>query len=304
MKERFEGDGAPDLIDALKRQEVAAGNGDIVAALIKHGALVEFTKGDRIIVEDGVDNDVFFLVSGSVSVSVKGKEVATRTAGEIVGEMAAIEPAQKRAATVTAHDTVVALKVSSAVFGSIGREFPQVWKPIAQELSRRLFQRNHLIQPPNESPRLFIMSSVEALPIAYEIQSALQHDVLPTVWTQGVFFASGYPLEALEKSVRASDFAVAVAQPDDIIETRGERHQTLRDNVLFELGLFMGVLTRFRTFLVHPKVTHLKLPSDLHGLGVLSYPAGNQEDLGSRLGSACNDIRKRVKALGVRPVNG
>ena len=277
------GDGAPDLIDALKRQEVAAGRGDIVAALIKHGALVEFAKGDRIIVEDGVDNDVFFLVSGSVSVTVKGKEVATRKAGEIVGEMAAIEPAQKRAATVTAHDTVVALKVSSAVFGSIGRDFPQVWKPIAQELSRRLYQRNHLIQPPNEAPRLFIMSSVEALPIAYEIQSALQHDVLPTVWTQGVFFAGGYPLEALEKAVRTSDFAVAVAQPDDIIETRGERHQTLRDNVLFELGLFMGVLTRFRTFLVHPKVPHLKLPSDLHGLGVLSYPAGKEEDLGSRL---------------------
>lgn len=304
MKERFEGSGAPALVDALKRQQVAAGNEDIVAALIKHGALVEFSKGDRIIVEDGVDNDVYFLVSGSVSVTVKGKEVATRKSGEIVGEMAAIEPAQKRAATVTAHDTVVALKVSSPVFGSIGSDFPQVWKPMAQELSRRLYQRNHLILPPNESPRLFIMSSVEALSIAYEIQSALQHDVLPTVWTQGVFFAGGYPLEALEKAVRTSDFAVAVAQPDDIVETRGDKHQTLRDNVLFELGLFMGVLTRFRTFLVHPRVPHLKLPSDLHGLGVLSYPPGKHEDLAPRLGAACNDIRKAVKSLGVRPVNG
>ena len=103
MKDRFEGAGAPDLVDALKRQEVAAGNTNIVAALIKHGSLAEFAKRDRIILEDGIDNDVFFLVSGSVNVTVKGKEVATHKSGEIVGEMAAIEPAQKRAATVTAH---------------------------------------------------------------------------------------------------------------------------------------------------------------------------------------------------------
>jgi len=46
---------------------------------------------------------------------------------------------------------------------------------------------------------------------------------------------------------------------DDVIETRGTRHATLRDNVLFELGLFMGKLTRYRAILVHPRVTDLKL---------------------------------------------
>lgn len=57
-----------------------------------------------------------------------------------------------------------------------------------------------------------------------------------TVGDQGVFFAGGYPLEGLERLVSESDFALAIAEPDDIVDSRGTRAPTLRDNVLFELG--------------------------------------------------------------------
>ena len=157
-----------------------------------------------------------------------------------------------------------------------------------------------MIPPPNEYPKLFIISSTEALEVAHEIQSQLQHDVFSAVWDQGVFFAGGYPLEALEKAVSESDFAVAIAQPDDIVETRGTRYSTLRDNVLFELGIFMGRLTRHRAILVHPRVTGLKLPSDVHGLTLVSYDPGKPGELAARLGPACHEIRKLVKNLGVR----
>jgi CRP/FNR family cyclic AMP-dependent transcriptional regulator len=194
----------------------------------------------------------------------------------------------------------VTLKISSADFMSLGRTYPQIWLPIARELSRRLHQRNDLIPPPNEYPKLFVISSTEALDVAREIQAQLEHDVFSTVWNEGVFFAGGYSLEALEKAVTESDFAVAIAQPDDIVETRGSKHTTLRDNVLFELGLFMGKLTRHRAILIHPRVTGLKLPSDLHGLTLASYAQGQPSELAARLGPACNQIRKIVKSLGVR----
>jgi predicted nucleotide-binding protein len=42
--------------------------------------------------------------------------------------------------------------------------------------------------------------------------------------------------------VDASDFAIAIAQPDDVTKTRGKRKNTPRDNVIFELGFFMGRL--------------------------------------------------------------
>lgn len=299
MKERFEKDGRS-LVDALKRQEFVAGNAKLADALIKHGELVEYKKGDKLISEGGEDNDIYLLLAGSVAVVIKGNQTNTRKAGQHVGEMAAIEPAQKRSATIVAHDTVVALKVKSTDFNSIGEEFPQIWLPIARELSRRLFQRNDLIPAPNEYPKLFIISSTEALDVAREIQAQLEHDVFSTVWNEGVFFAGGYSLEALEKAVSESDFAVAVAQPDDIVDSRGSTHPTLRDNVLFELGLFMGRLTRHRAILVHPRVTGLKLPSDLQGLTLASYAPGKPDELRARLGPACTQIRKIVKNLGVR----
>ena len=214
--------------------------------------------------------------------------------------MAAIEAAQKRSASIVALETVVALKLSSGEFNAIGAEYPKIWLPIARELSRRLFQRNALIPTPNEHPKLFIISSSEALDVANEIQSHLHRDVFSSVWNEGTFFAGGYSLEALEKAVNESDFAVAVAQPDDIVSTRGSSHPTLRDNVLFELGLFMGRLSRYRAILIHPRVAGLKLPSDLHGLTALSYEAGAPSELSVRLGPACHEIRKLVRSLGVR----
>jgi|SRR5579863_371653 len=300
MKERFEGDGRPNLIDALKRQEFVSGDAAMAEAMVKQGELLEFQKGEKIITEGGEDNDIYLLVAGSVSIVIKGYEHKLRNSGQHVGEMAAIEPAQKRSADVVAHDTVVALKLTNPVFMSLGRTFPQIWFPIARELSRRLFQRNEMLSPPNEYAKLFIISSAEALPVAREMQTQLERDVFSTVWPDGVFFAGGYPLEALEKAVSESDFAVAIAQPDDIVESRGTTQSTLRDNVLFELGLFMGKLSRHRAILVHPRVPSLKIPSDLQGLTLLSYATGKPTEMAARLGPACNEIRKMVKTLGVR----
>jgi predicted nucleotide-binding protein len=300
MKERFEGEGRPNLIDALKRQEFVGGDAAMAESMVEHGQLLEFPKGEKLIVQGGEDNDIFLLVAGDVSIVIKGNEYTTRKAGQTVGEMAAIEPSQKRSADVVAHDTVVALKLTNAQFMSLGRTYPQIWLPMARELSRRLHQRNELIPPPNEYPKLFLISSTEALNVAETIRASLAHDVFSTIWNEGVFFAGGYSLESLEKAVSESDFAVAIAESDDIVETRGNRQPTLRDNVLFELGLFMGRLGRRRALLIHPQVDGLKLPSDLQGLTLLLYPSGDPADLGSRLKPACDEIRAIVKNLGVR----
>lgn len=115
MKERFENDGRPNLVDALKRQEFVGGDAKLADALIKHGELMEYKKGDKLITEGGEDNDIYLLLAGSVAIVVKGNEIATRKAGQHVGEMAAIEPAQKRSATVVAHDTLVALKLKAPI---------------------------------------------------------------------------------------------------------------------------------------------------------------------------------------------
>lgn len=300
MKERFEGDNRPHLIAALKRQEFASGSAEIAEMLVKHGRLVEFKPGEKIIVQDGTDNDIYLLIAGVAGIIVNGAQITTRKAGQHVGEMAAIEASLPRSATVLVLEPAVALKISSTDFMLLGEKFPQIWLPLAQELSRRLYQRNSTIALPNEAPKLFIISSSEAKAIAYGVRAGLEHDVFSRVWDDGVFFAGGYPLEALELQVAESDFAVAIAEADDIVDSQGTRAPTVRDNVLFELGLFMGKLTRYRTILVHPKVKDLKLPSDLQGLTLVSYEPGDDATLPARLEPACGQIRTLVKKLGVR----
>jgi predicted nucleotide-binding protein len=304
MKERFQGNGHEQLIEALGRQEFALGRPEIVADFIASGELVEFQSGEKLIAAGDSGNDVYLIVAGTISVVVKGNEVRTLTACDHVGEMAAIEPAQPRSASVIAQGTVVAQKIPGATFVRICDKFPTMWKPIARELAHRLYDRNRLMKEPNELPRLFIISSVEALDVAREIASGLQHEVLPTVWTEGVFWASGYPLEALERAVGQSDFAVAVAQFEDMVQSRGQIHPALRDNVLFELGMFMGHLGRRRTILVHPRLPDLRLPSDLHGITPASYIVGKLEDLPARIGPVCTEIRRIIRTHGVRTHKG
>jgi predicted nucleotide-binding protein len=299
MKHRFEGDNAGHLIRALKMQPLVAQDAELASRLAQAGTLIVYDAGDALIEQGASDNDIFFLVAGAVAILVNNANVAVRRAGQTVGEMAAIEPSLPRSATVRAMESTVALKVPNAPFLEIADAHPKIFLPLAQDLSRRLYQRNDTIAQPNRSAKLFIISSSEANDIAHTLRAGLEHDVFSTVWDQGVFWAGGYPLEALERQVAESDFAVAIAEPDDILESRGSRAPTLRDNVLFELGLFMGKLSRHRSILLHPKINDLKLPSDLQGLTLVSYPVGS-EPLAERLEPACRQVKSVVARLGVK----
>ena len=288
-------------MSSILQQKFVQNDVSIANDLIQTGTLIEFQPGQQLIVQDDGSNDVFLLVAGTVSIAVNGVEVRTLFSGSHVGEMSAIHPANPRSATVTAVTTVVAVRVSSPQFIETCDKHSGTWKFISQELSHRLFDRNKLIKIPNEKPKLFIISSVEAISVANEIQSGLQHDCLPTVWTNGVFWAGGYPLEALEKAAGECDFGVAVAKFEDVVSTRDGEHKAMRDNVLFELGMFIGELGRHRTVLVHPKLKDLVLPSDLQGIVPASYIVPDKDsDLPSRLGPVCNEIRKLIKQYGPR----
>lgn len=300
MKERFEGAGRPNLIDCLKRQEFTSGDSAIANALADVGTVVEFDRDQTLIIQSEADNDLYLLLAGSVTVVANGAEIGSRKAGQHVGEMSAIESSLPRSANVIAVEKTVALKISSVDFLKVGEEHPKIWLPLARELARRLYQRNSMIPQPNEAPKLFIISSSEAIAIANALRDGLEKDVFSTVWKEGVFFAGGYTLEALEAQVEQSDFAVAVAEPDDIVESRGTKQRTMRDNVLFELGMFMGKLSRFRSILVHPRVTDLKLPSDLHGLTLVPYEDGDSSTIATRIEPVCEQIRSVIKMRGVR----
>ncbi|MCP1556785.1 UNVERIFIED_ORG: CRP/FNR family cyclic AMP-dependent transcriptional regulator [Methylobacterium sp. SuP10 SLI 274] len=300
MFERFQGDrGQKHLVEEIARQRLVNGTPGLAEALVEVGHLTRVAPGTSIIQQGGTDNDLFFIVVGDFEVVVNDHRVSMRGRGDQIGEMAAIAPFQARAATVTATTEAVVLKVTEAEFSTVADQYPEVWRRMAQELARRLEQRNALIRPANEKPRVFLFSSSEALPVARAIENALANDpFLTVVWANGVFKVTNYTLETLEEELRQSDFAVAVAHPDDKTEVRDEEWPTPRDNVVFELGFFMGSLGRQRAILMEPASTKLKLPSDLAGITTIKYQFKPSSDIGALMGPACNTLRDHIMRLG------
>lgn len=149
-------------------------------------------------------------------------------------------------------------------------------------------------------PRMFIASSVEQLDLAYAAQEGLEHDVEATVWSQGVFALSRSAMASLLDELDESDFGLFVLAPDDVTAMRGQAKSTVRDNVIFELGLFTGRLGSDRCFLLVPRgVEDLHLPTDLLGITPANYDADRQDgNLVAALGPACSRIRKSVTRLG------
>jgi CRP/FNR family cyclic AMP-dependent transcriptional regulator len=302
LKERFEGDaGRRLLIDALKAQKVVAGNSALAEELAGMVEVMVVQTGETLIRQGASDNDLFFILTGSFNIVINGKVFAKRGINDHLGEMAAIEPSQSRTATVVANEDSVIGKLSEPQLADVGQRYPDIWRYFAKELIRRLAQRNAFIDPAREKIRVFVLSSTEALDVAREIQNNFVRDnISVVVWTDGVFKASAYAIESLEQAVEDSDFAIAIAQPDDLTNIRGETKPVPRDNVIFELGFFIGRLGRKRTFLLEPRGEGVKLPTDLAGLMTIGYQYGEPKDLPSLLGPACHQMRKIIKDLGLR----
>ena len=87
-----------------------------------------------------------------------------------------------------------------------------------------------------------------------------------------------------------------VFQPDDISQIRDMMVRTVRDNVVFELGMFIAVLGKERVFFLIPKGSEdIHLPTDLIGVERGHYvPPECEEDLLAALGQFCNRVRRQI----------
>lgn len=152
----------------------------------------------------------------------------------------------------------------------------------------------------NLKPKVFVASSVEGLDVAYPLQVNLQHDADVTVWSQGVFSLSVTPLDSITEALNSSDFGIFVFSPDDETRMRGNVNDTVRDNVIFELGLFVGKLGKRRCFIVRPDDVDLHIPTDLVGVTPAKYSGErDRSEIATSLGPACHEIRQAMKLQGL-----
>lgn len=304
MIDRFSGPrGRPNLIEALVLQATVAGNRDLAAVIADHVELIETVEGDRIIAQGGDDNELFLILAGSFEVIVNGRRVAVRGRGDHVGEMVFVEPTQLRSADVVSAENGLIAKLRYDDAAAIAERFPQIYKAIAKTLSRRLLERNKLFGAYREQVRVFIISSSEALDVARAIQTAISaEDILVTVWTDGLFKVSSYVLDILESAIDEADFAIAIAHSDDITIYRDQEWPTPRDNVILELGMFMGRLGRKRAILMEPRGDEVRLPTDLKGITTIRYTFKAGRDSAALIAPACNILRDHIREWG--PYNG
>jgi hypothetical protein len=126
-----------------------------------------------------------------------------------------------------------------------------------------------------DKPRIFLGSSGKQEKLLQALTRGLEDVAHVEPWTTS-FNPGTTTLERLLELAHQVDFAAFVFARDDWTTDRrpasgsmGSGQASPRDNVVFEAGLFGGVLGMRRTLLVHANGT--KLPSDLLGLTCVRY---------------------------------
>ncbi|RWX53800.1 TIR domain-containing protein [Photobacterium chitinilyticum] len=149
-------------------------------------------------------------------------------------------------------------------------------------------------------PRVFIGSSVESLPISDAIAENLEFDAEVTIWRNGTFKLSSNALDDLIEKTKAIDFAIFIFSPDDLAVMRAREKYVVRDNVVFELGLFIGAIGKSRCFIVKPRNVELHFPSDLLGITPTDFDANRSDnDLASSLNYAATNIKRSFNQQGL-----
>lgn len=140
--------------------------------------------------------------------------------------------------------------------------------------------------------RVFIGSSTEALGIAQKVKGALENrNFEATIWNENLWDDSVFKINNnyfsdLLKATLKYDFGILIGTQDDKVEYRGNIVMLPRDNVIFELGLFLGRLGASKCAFLLEKDTNLL--SDLKGLTLAFFDMNIDESITSAVGQIIN----------------
>ena len=155
----------------------------------------------------------------------------------------------------------------------------------------------------SKKPSVFIASSVEGISVAEAVNIKMEYDAQVKQW-DNAFDLSSITITSLIKRARESDFGIFVFHPDDKTIIRENTYSSVRDNVLLELGLFIGALGLDRCFVMIPKSKELefRLPTDLAGVTTTTYD-DEIEDKVDAVTTSCAKIKQAMAKLKVPESN-
>jgi len=151
------------------------------------------------------------------------------------------------------------------------------------------------------TPKIFMGSASESLGLIREIEDRLRQGHTLITWDRANFLPGEVLIEALLRIAKDVDFAIFVMTPDDKVIQRETEFTATRDNVMLEIGLFLGLLDRARVFLVYDERASPKIPSDLAGIQMVAFDH-RKSNRKKSLDAACERIRRRTTELGRKSV--
>jgi hypothetical protein len=120
-------------------------------------------------------------------------------------------------------------------------------------------------------PTVFISSSLESRPLAEHLKRNLSSDANVITSAESLFSVAQPPLGKYSESLVNADFVVFLVDLGGAVRTRGAVEPRARDNVIFELGVFIGRLGPDRVLVVDTTAgpNKFKAPTDVSGLTIL-----------------------------------
>lgn len=149
----------------------------------------------------------------------------------------------------------------------------------------------------SDKPTVFIASSNEANSVSEAVFIKLEQEVRAKLWTNA-FDLSSITITNLISKTKEADYAVFVFHPDDKSLIREKEYDIVRDNVILELGMFIGTLGLEKCFILVPRSaeTFFRLPTDLAGVTVTFYN-DQDPDLTDAVTGCCAQIKQSIKKL-------
>lgn len=147
--------------------------------------------------------------------------------------------------------------------------------------------------------KIFIGSSSEELKLAEAAKLILQKDFDVTIWNDSVWDTSIFKINNnfLNDLLRASlqfDFGILLGTSDDKVEYRGDIVLQPRDNVLFELGLFVGRLGISKCAFAVEK--NLKILSDISGITLARFDKNDSLSFNTAINQICDLFKGQVQS--------
>ena len=127
-----------DKMRRLRESSIFATTPDnVLAALADVVEDVQLAPNQKLFAKGDPGTSIYVIVAGLVRVHIGDQTVVELTDGDIVGELAALDP-EPRSASVSAIDTTTLYRIEQSILQSLMAEHPEIMHGIIKELAHRL----------------------------------------------------------------------------------------------------------------------------------------------------------------------